>query len=162
MIYNIPRVTEKDSKKLTEWGYNMINSLFPITQDFDDVFEDFATNVLKSDSGYPKWNLAKVDDDLILSVAVTGIPKENIEVYLDDEDLLTIESNVETDDHEYVYKGYPVKSFKKKFSIDKRFEVGTVIHENGELSVRLNRKTPTKRDIPIIGNIHYEEDKEAA
>jgi len=128
-------------------------SLFPLTSDFDKIFEDFSSEIYKADSSsYPRYNIFISDDETaFISVAVTGIPEESLKAYIDDEGYLVIEADVKKDTRDYSVKQYPVKSFTKKFVIDKRYEVGTIVVENGELTVRLNRKEPKRKEIPIIG-----------
>ena len=130
------------------------NTLFPVTNTFDDIFEEFSTKVYNAESGYPRTNIyTDEDENAFLSLAVTGIPEDKIQVYIDDDDYLTVEANIGTDNRNYQLKGYPVKSFQKKFWIDKKYEIGQAIVENGELIIRLNRTTPKRREIPIISPV---------
>ncbi len=129
-----------------------MNTLFPITNGFDDFFNEFSTKVYNTENGYPRTNIyTDSEDNAFISLAVTGIPKESLKLYVDDDDYLVVEASVEQDKRNYNLKGYPVKSFKRKFWVDKKYEIGTVIVENGELIIRLNRKEPKHREIPIIG-----------
>ena len=136
----------------------MYNTLFPVTNGFDDFFEEFGTKVYNTETGYPKTNIyTDEEDNAFISLAVTGIPEDEIQVYVDDEDYLTVESQIATDTRDYKLKSYPVKSFKKRFWVDKKYDIGSAVVENGELIIRLNRKTPKRREIPIIGkNIESE------
>ena len=129
-------------------------SLFPLTPNFDDIFEDFSEKIYKSDSGsYPRSNIyADGDNTAYITVACTGIPEDKLNVFIDDDDYLVVQAEVEKDTRDYITKQYPVKSFSKKFWIDKKMDIGTVIYENGELIIRLNRKEPRKREIPIISS----------
>jgi len=123
-------------------------TLFPYTTVFDEIFGEAVERTLKSDTtGYPRYNVWEDDDGnrLFVSLAVTGIPREKIEVYLN-----VIEANVDKDTRKYQVKNYPIKSFKRVFGFDRKYEVQNVIHENGELIVELVRKTPKKRQIPIL------------
>jgi len=132
----------------------MLNTrtLFPVTNGFDDFFEEFSTKVYNTETGYPRTNIyTDEDDNAFISLAVTGIPEDKIQVYIDDDDYLTVEANIGTDTRNYQLKGYPVKSFQKKFWVDKKYEIGQAVVENGELIIRLNRKTPKRREIPVIG-----------
>jgi HSP20 family molecular chaperone IbpA len=130
------------------------NTLFPVTNTFDDIFEEFSTKVYNTETGYPRTNIyTDEDENAFLSLAVTGIPEDKIQVYIDDDDYLTVEANIGTDNRNYQLKGYPVKSFQKKFWIDKKYEIGQAIVENGELIIRLNRTTPKRREIPIISPV---------
>ena len=130
-----------------------MTSLFPLTSDFDRFFDNFSQEIYKSDTNsFPRYNLYNDGDETaFISIAVTGIPEENLEAFMDDEGYLVIKADIDKDKRDYIVKQYPVKSFEKKFWIDKKFEVGTIIVENGELTVRLNRKEPKRKEIPIIG-----------
>ena len=143
---------------------NLNGPLFPLTPNFDDIFETFANDVYKSDTNsYPRSNIySDGDDTAFITIAVTGIPEDALSAYVDDEGYLVVEANIPKDNREYLLKQYPVKSFTKKFWIDKKFEVGTIVIENGELIVRLNRVEPKKREIPIIGKPVTESTEEAA
>ncbi len=126
--------------------------LFPMTSNFDEIFNDFSDTVYRSDNiNYPKYNIFDDQDgNAFISVACTGIPEESLSVYINDEGLLVIESKVEKDTRNYSVKQYPIKSFERKFRIGSKHEIGTVVYENGELVIRLNKKEPTRKEIPII------------
>jgi len=129
----------------------MVNSaLLPVTSIFDELFDDLGTKTFNVDTQYPKYNVYDDGEDAFISVAVTGIPEEKIQIYMDDSDYLVIEANPQKDTRNYQHKGYPIKSFKKRFWIDNRFNVGSAVVENGELVIRLNRTKPKRRNIEII------------
>jgi HSP20 family molecular chaperone IbpA len=138
-----------------------MTTLFPYSTIFDEFFNEAVDKSLRSDNNsYPKFNIYETEDGerVFISLAVTGIPREKIEVYINDDGNLVIESNVEKDNRKYIVKGYPIKSFKRIFVFDKKYEVQNVVHENGELIVEFVRKEPKKRQIPILpGNVDYEE-----
>ena len=130
-----------------------MTSLFPYNQIFDEFFNEAVDKTLRSDTqNYPKFNIYETDDGdrIFISVAVTGIPKEKIDVYINDDGNLVIEADVEKDTRKYITKGYPIKSFKRTFMFDKKFDVHSVVHENGELIIEFVRKTPKKQQIPIL------------
>jgi HSP20 family molecular chaperone IbpA len=141
-----------------------MTSLFPLTSDFDRFFDNFSQEIYKADTNsFPRYNLYNDGDETaFISIAVTGIPEENLEAFMDDEGYLVIKADIDKDRRDYIVKQYPVKSFEKKFWIDKRYEVGTIVVENGELTVRLNRKEPKRKEIPIIGKTIDTETEEAA
>jgi HSP20 family molecular chaperone IbpA len=129
----------------------LTQTLFPVTSAFDDIFGEFSTKVYNTDTGYPKTNIyTDEDDNAFIAVAVTGIPERDISVYVDDDDYLVVEANVANDTRKYQHKGYPIKSFKKRFWVDNKYEIGQAVVENGELIIRLNRTTPKRRNIEII------------
>jgi HSP20 family molecular chaperone IbpA len=121
-----------------------------MTQNFDELFSAFSDEVYKSDTGYPRYNIWNSEDSSFISIACTGIPEEQLNAYIDDEGLLVIEAVIEQDNREYIAKQYPIKSFQKRFVIGNKHEIGTITYENGELTVRLNQKEPTRKEIPII------------
>jgi HSP20 family molecular chaperone IbpA len=141
-----------------------MTTLFPLTSDFDRFFEDFSKEIYKSDTNsFPRYNLyTDGEETAFISIAVTGIPEEKLEAFIDDEGYLVIKADIEKDKRDYIVKQYPIKSFEKKFWIDKRYEVGTIVVENGELTVRLNRKEPKRKEIPIIGKTIDTKAEEAA
>jgi len=126
--------------------------LFPMTSNYDEIFNEFSDTVYRSDNiGYPKFNIFDdSEDNAFISLACTGIPEESLSVYINDDGLLVIESNLDKDDRNYSVKQYPIKSFERKFKIGNKHEIGTVVYENGELVIRLNKKEPTRKEIPII------------
>jgi HSP20 family molecular chaperone IbpA len=128
-------------------------TLFPYSSIFDEFLNEAVEKTFRSDTNsYPKFNIYEEDNGerVFVSLAVTGIPREKIEVYINDDGNLVIESNIEKDSRKYIIKGYPIKSFKRTFIFDKKYEVQNVIHENGELIVEFVRKEPKKRQIPIL------------
>ena len=126
--------------------------LFPMTSNYDEILNDFSDTIYRSDNvNYPKYNIFDDQDgNAFISLACTGIPEESLSVYINDDGLLVIESKIEKDERNYQVKQYPVKSFIRKFQIGNKHEIGTVVYDNGELVVRLNKKEPVRKEIPIM------------
>jgi HSP20 family molecular chaperone IbpA len=142
-------------------------TIFPLSSEFDKIFEEFSNEIYKTESsGYPKVNMwFDEEGNGYISIACTGIPEKALNAYIDDEGALVVEAQVPKDTRDYVMKSYPIKSFKKRFIVDKRHEIGTIVYENGELIIRLNKKDPVKQEIPIISSNVSDselEDKKAA
>ena len=97
---------------------------------------------------YPRWNSRKDNDEVLLSIEVTGIKTENLSVTINDKNIMTVKAQVE-DTPEYQIKGYDVKSFETSFNVTDRYEIDNVIHENGELKITFKRIEPEIKTIDI-------------
>tara|TARA_Y100000034_G_scaffold38278_1_gene46979 strand:- start:2510 stop:2980 length:471 start_codon:yes stop_codon:yes gene_type:complete len=56
---------------------------FPIEQHFNKVLDEFlgsSTGIKASSSGYPKMDVSKEDDKLVVKIAIPGVASEDIQV----------------------------------------------------------------------------------
>jgi len=133
----------------------MLNYFYPITADFDKLFEDFTNELTKSSTNYPPYNIGTIQKEDtkygLIEIAVTGLTEKDVKVYFDDEGLLTIEGKypkIETEIN-YNFKSLSSKDFTRKFKLEKNYTVKAVQLENGLLRIFLKEDKPEIQTIPI-------------
>lgn len=98
-----------------------------------------------SASNYPPHNIYKLskDDpysDMIIEVAVAGIPKEDISIVLTNEDTLKVEYNGTDDnynDFAFIHKGIASRKFSLEWKMNKDLEVEEASCNNGMLRIKI-------------------------
>ena len=93
---------------------------------FDTVFDNFFNMDVTRDTGYPPYNIRKVNDyQYTIEMALAGFSKKDIEVKVE-ESLLTVSSVSETTtksesgeniNENYVHRGIAKRSFSKQFNL---------------------------------------------
>lgn len=118
----------------------------------------------KTSPSYPPYNIRKVDDtNYVVELAVAGFTKNDIQIEVDGDTLL-IKGNVGSDqDSGWVYKGIANRSFTRVFGLADGVEVVKADLENGLLSIRLEKQTPTPstKHIPIGDGSIYSGSKQS-
>lgn len=66
---------------------------FPLEQTFDKFFQ----NSLSKNSGYPKMNVFESDGKFVVVLSVSGVSKENIDVYIDSNNFLIIKGKASSE-----------------------------------------------------------------
>lgn len=108
----------------------------------------------QENSSYPPYNIIKVDDNtLVVSLAVAGFSKDNIEVNFKEGELVVKGKPEEgLKELHYLHKGIATRKFEQKFTLDKYLLVDKVKLDNGMLHIKLVRQMPEhmkSRSIPI-------------
>ena len=137
----------------------MVNKQFRITSDtlsplykatvgFDRLFNEFENiHTAVNSQGYPPYNISKsLDDDevYVITLAVAGFKKSEIEIELKEGNLL-IHGNVEKKEEsgiEYLHKGIAERDFFRSFKLAEYVEVKSAKLEDGLLKVELFRNVP--------------------
>jgi molecular chaperone IbpA len=124
----------------------------PVVPDFKshlDTFNNIQSlidSTFIADSGYPKYNIYKLDDEpnsTYIEMAVTGFKNSELKVYIDSDGYLAIEGNKENYlEKDYRKKFLSTKDFKKKFTIDSHAVVNNVFTENGLLTIEIVMEKP--------------------
>jgi molecular chaperone IbpA len=131
----------------------MLHNFYPISREFDAIFSDFTKKAFNTADAYPVYNIYEDDNVVFIEIAVTGLGEENLKAYLD-EGYLVIEGNYPEDhDKKYVHKGLSKKNFKRKFWIDKTYEVEEIDVQNGLMKIKIVHKEPDKKLIEINSKV---------
>ena len=120
-----------------------------------DGLEDFFTDVK-----FPKYNTVMRGDDVEIEVALAGYAKEDIDIELSSENVLTVSSTTDEDggvveDEEelgytYVHHGVASRNFRINFKVGLTHEVGEITYDNGLLRIPLVSKAPEKPKTRIL------------
>ena len=116
---------------------------------FDRLFE---CNQQNQSSGYPPYNLKKDGDHYIIELAVAGLGENDIKVHVEDR-VLTVSSDTEKTEEDYIHQGIARRSFKRSWTLSDDMIVNDAVMTSGMLIITLERIVPEdkkSRQIPIV------------
>jgi len=119
------------------------SSLFndPLFIGFDRMFNRL-TNTTTTQSGFPPYNVRKVDDDTyVVELAVAGFNKDSIEI-TEHDGVLSIKGERPEDVEEYVHKGIAGRKFTRTFTLAEYMFVDSADLNDGMLYVVVKRNIP--------------------
>lgn len=134
-------------------------SLFnsPFLVGFDDIERVFERVAKSAGEGYPPYNIEKrLDADnsehLVITLAVAGFLKEELDVRIEDNQLIVSGAQNETETTDYLHRGIAARQFTRAFILADGVEVTQAELKNGLLSIELVRPQPQKtvKKIAII------------
>ena len=94
---------------------------------------------------YPPYNVEKVGDDFVISLAVAGFKKAEVKVTVEKHPtrvLIVTGEREEKNGKEYVHKGIGARNFSRHFALDEHLNVESVKLADGVLSVSLKQAIP--------------------
>ena len=120
---------------------------------FDSVFDRFFDMDLTRDSGYPPYNIRKINEaQYVIEIALAGFSKEDIEVEVTEGNLaIRSKEEKETDEDEsFVHKGIAKRSFMRTFSLSDDIIVKGADLKDGMLIVELEKVIPDEKKPRLI------------
>jgi len=112
---------------------------------FDSIFEDIhrLASVTGKDN-YPPYNVIKIDDDhFFIELALAGIPRESLDIEVDQNQLTVSTEKAETDEElEYLHKGISQRGFSRSFTLADHVVVKGADMIDGVLKISLERQLP--------------------
>jgi molecular chaperone IbpA len=130
----------------------MVNTVMDLFKDPFFIGIDRELNRFRNASemaakqSYPPYNLIKIDDDnYMLTLAVAGFTKKEVEVTLNNGTLTITGVIAEDDDHEYLHKGIALRKFTRTFALGEYMEVISAEMDNGMLYVSVRREVPEEK-----------------
>ena len=112
-----------------------------------DRLTNIMDNVMSSDSnqsGYPPYNIEKLDDDSYrITIAVAGFTEDELNIEARDGQLV-ISGKKPTEEKEvkYLHRGIATRAFEKRFQMADHVHATSATTENGLLHVDLVREVP--------------------
>lgn len=111
---------------------------------FDKMF-DRLTNTTTNQSGFPPYNVRKVDEDtFVVELAVAGYNKSSIEV-IEHDGVLSIKGERPEDVEEYLHKGIASRKFTRTFALGEYMYVDSADLNDGMLYVVVKREIPEEK-----------------
>ena len=135
---------------LQRWTTKDIDKIFDAANrysvGFDDLFDRFHAYGSGTIAGqYPPYNIVKESTEKWrIELALAGWNKDDIEVSTQ-QNVLLVKSKVQEskpDAEEYAHKGVASRTFSRGFNLSDDVEIGSIKHENGLLSIELNKIIP--------------------
>jgi len=108
---------------------------------FDNVERRYANSL---QTNYPPYNIDRQGDTYIVTFAVAGFSKEEIDVSVDQDQLIVkgqkaVEQKQEA---EAIHKGIAFRDFERVFTLSEHMEVRSAEMKNGLLTVVIERVIP--------------------
>ncbi|WP_296061663.1 Hsp20 family protein [uncultured Amphritea sp.] len=104
-------------------------------------------------SGYPPYNIEALDQNrYIISLAVAGFEKSDIDISVDRDVLIVRGSKPEEGNRKYLYQGIAHRNFERKFDLAEHIQVSGAEMKNGLLKISLVKEIPEAmkpKEIPI-------------
>ena len=145
--------------------YTLAPHTFPTPQDLQkmlgfsvgfDGFFNRLTNMDIAQSGYPPYNIRKLNDlQYVVELALAGFSKSDIEVEVTD-GTLTIRTATAKDDGAdnneigFVHQGIAKRSFSRQFNLSDDIIVKNADLQDGMLIVNLERVIPDEKKPRLI------------
>ena len=119
---------------------------------FDSMFHRLMHSPTQQDTGYPPYNIRKVDEyNYIIEIALAGFSEDDIEVEVAD-GTLTVRSteSKETAQQQYVHRGIAKRIFSKAWTLSDDMIVKSAEFTNGLLNISLEKIVPEEKKPRII------------
>ena len=123
---------------------------------FDSIFDRFFDMDTTRDSGYPPYNIRKINEaQYVIEIALAGFSKDDIEVELT-EGTLTVRSKklqeqMELDSEDsYVHKGIAKRSFLRCWTLSDDIFVKGADLKDGMLVINLEKVIPEEKKPRLI------------
>ncbi len=121
-----------------------LTPLYRTTVGFDRMF-DRLDNIGKSEAtGYPPYNIERVDEDRYrVTLAVAGFSEADLEIELHENSLKIVGARPEGDEtRTYLHQGIAGRSFERRFQLADHVKIEGASLMNGLLNVDLRREIP--------------------
>lgn len=129
------------------------NDLVPFVHDlrknvigFDNLFDDLVHRPFESftDGGFPKDNIIRVDNTVIIELALAGFEKEDITIERDGTRLKVtgnkfVEEVEDEVDVTYIRRNIASRSFTKSYTVGTEYKDVHARFKNGILSIHLEK-----------------------
>ena len=121
---------------------------------FDTIFDRLFDMDLTRDSGYPPYNIRKINElQYAIELALAGFSKSDIEIEVTDGQLaIRSKEDIKKDDSNdsFVHKGIAKRSFMRSFSLSDDIIVKGADLKDGMLIVELERVIPDEKKPRLI------------
>ena len=119
---------------------------YPFFIGFNRELERFGNLHKVNSQSYPPYDLLKLDEDnYVLSLAVAGFSKDNINISIDNDSLIIKGELVEVTDAEVIHKGIAGRKFTRTFALGEYMEVTGAKLEDGLLTINVTRLVPEEK-----------------
>jgi molecular chaperone IbpA len=129
------------------WGFFNDPFFIGFNKDLERLNKLYSSNNV----GYPPYNIVKSDEDTyIISMALAGLSKEDVNVSVDGSTLIIKNDKERTDHNKYVHKGIAVRKFTRAFALGEYMEVTKATMEDGLLEITVERIVPEDKLPKVI------------
>ena len=125
-----------------------------LTVGFDTFFDRFFDMDSTRDSGYPPYNIRKLNEvQYVIEVALAGFSKDDIEVEVTDGKLVirsTEDKEGESKNDSFVNKGIAKRAFSRSFTLSDDIIVKGADLKDGMLNIDLEKVIPEEKKPRLI------------
>ena len=125
-----------------------------LTVGFDTFFDRFFDMDSTRDSGYPPYNIRKLNEvQYVIEVALAGFSKDDIEVEVTDGKLVirsTEDKEGESKNDSFVHKGIAKTAFSRSFTLSDDIIVKGADLKDGMLNIELEKVIPEEKKPRLI------------
>ena len=125
-----------------------------LTVGFDTFFDRFFDMDSTRDSGYPPYNIRKLNEvQYVIEVALAGFSKDDIEVEVTDGKLVirsTEDKEGESQSDSFVHKGIAKRAFSRSFTLSDDIIVKGADLKDGMLNIELEKVIPEEKKPRLI------------
>ena len=125
-----------------------------LTVGFDTFFDRFFDMDSTRDSGYPPYNIRKLNEvQYVIEVALAGFSKDDIEVEVTDGKLVirsTEDKEGESQSDSFVHKGIAKRAFSRSFTLSDDIIVKGADLKDGMLNIDLEKVIPEEKKPRLI------------
>ena len=110
-----------------------------------DKLADRLTGVTTQQSGFPPYNVRKLDEDnFVIDLAVAGYSKDTLSIEEQD-GTLTIKGEKPDDTDTYLHKGIAGRKFTRTFALGEYMHVDNADFNDGMLYIIIKREIPEEK-----------------
>ena len=119
---------------------------------FDTMFNRLMNFPTQQDSGYPPYNIRKVDEyNYVIELALAGFSESDIEVEVKDGTLsVRSKEDKSTDESQYDHRGIARRSFSRTWTLSDDMIVKGAEFNNGLLNISLEKVVPEEKKPRLI------------
>lgn len=109
-----------------------------------DAFEERLDRLAKSAEGYPPYNIERLPAEdggeaFVISIAVAGFAREELEVMVEDNQLQVRGRVAETPQRQFLHRGIATRQFQRTFLLADGMIIEGADLRDGLLTITLNR-----------------------
>ena len=120
---------------------------------FDSIFDRFFDMDTTRDSGYPPYNIRKINEaQYVIEIALAGFSKDDIEIELTEGNLAVRSKKEEETNGEdsFVHKGIAKRSFLRSWTLSDDIIVKGADLKDGMLIINLEKVIPDEKKPRLI------------
>jgi HSP20 family molecular chaperone IbpA len=115
-----------------------------------DSFEERIDRLTRAADSYPPYNIERTlaadgSEDFLISIAVAGFAKADLEIVQEDSQLLVRGRQHDDAERQFLHRGIAARQFQRSFLLADGVTVRDAVLENGMLTISVTRPKPEKR-----------------
>lgn len=123
----------------------------PVTLGIEDMFKRLDALADSNATNYPPYNIIKVDDNTQeLHIALAGIPRDDIEVSVEQNVLTVSTVSPKMDSRQYIHKGIAARTFARNWQLSDIAVVDEPRYSDGMLIIPIRMEIPETQKRKVL------------